>query len=110
MDTEFERRWRAGEAPFNGFTLLPERALPLDRLRPALRAVLAALEDDAPDAPLYRWGDRHGQAVAATWPEVRQLLESDVALHVGACLSVFPANRRFYLRVRVVAAEPATRH
>lgn len=120
MDREFERRWRAGEAPFNGFTLFPAAALPLPVLRRALRAVVAVLEASEPRGSICRLPDRHGrdgqltEAVTTTWAAVRAELESDETLYAarppepGVSLGIFPASRKFYLRFSISDAADAT--
>lgn len=100
MDQEFERRWRAGEAPFNAFTLAPEGPLPPGRWRPALTAVLAVLEDAEPRGPLYQLLDRNGDAVPVAWTQVHELLHSEPALADAGAVELFPADRRFFLRFR----------
>ena len=55
----FERRWRAGEAPFNGWTFAPADVLLLSTLRLVLQAVVGELEVAYQGVPLYRLLDWH---------------------------------------------------
>ncbi len=113
MDSEFDRRWRAAQAPFDGVTVVMDKLVALPVLRRALIAVVGVLHAHRPGEPLFRlqdWHDHDGfvtKAHPSSWLELRSLLDSDDALagasagetHVRTAF--FPQGRDFLLRVYV---------
>jgi hypothetical protein len=103
MDPEFERRLRAGEPPFNGFTLCSQGVLARPALRQAVAAMVAVLEAWGPRGALY-WvlngydRDALEEPALTSWDQVKGLLAPS---RPPSAPGVFPADRSFLLRFQV---------
>lgn len=105
-----ERRWRRGEAPFDGVTLAPEAWVPLPLLSRMVSSVVGTLRREHP-GPLHTlldWHEHDGWLTAATpvtWGELAAAIERPEAwTHTFAggdtwvYRAYFPEDRSFYVR------------
>ena len=113
MDNEFEKRWRAGDDPFDGVTVYLEDFVPLADLCQMLIPLIQLLSAHCPEARMFRMEDWHehdnyiSRAMPASWQELRSLLESEDALRRASGradyvrTAFFPEGREFLLRLYV---------
>ena len=113
MDSEFDRRWRATEAPFDGVTVALKGFTPLTDLRKVLVVMVDVLHAHHPDVPLLGlrdWHEHDGfltEAHPSSWGELRSLLASEAALRGASAgdtyvrTAFFPEGRDFLLRLYV---------
>ncbi len=113
MDSEFNQRWRAALAPFDGVTIFLEEYAPLSDLRRVLAVVVDCLHTYSPAARLFRmldWHEHDGyvtEAVPATWQELLAITASEDALKAASMgdsyvrTAFYPEQRDFLLRFYV---------
>ena len=114
MDATLEKRWKAGEAPFDGVTLHDgEGEIPLGKLREAVARVLDLLETRYAAAGLVildDWHEHDGFICAGSnisWTELRNHLSSKDAFlkfktgDFQVARGVYPKEMQFLLRIYI---------
>jgi hypothetical protein len=114
MDAEMNRRWQAGESPFDGIRLFLEDPVPLCVLRSILTPAIDYLQRESPQDNLFcvhDWHEHDGCILKkrpVSWEDIRSWLSSDDALYaVGpgddyVRVGIFPADRRYYVRLYII--------